>query len=372
MSKFMTRGDIRRALGRSVVCGFAGTSVTAELREILREVRPLGLVLFGRNIESPEQVAELNIELKSLTEVDHPLLLCVDQEGGRVARIGAPATNVPPMSRLGLLNDPATTEAVGAVLGQELRAMNFDLNFAPVLDVNTNPDNPVIGDRAFSNDPEIVAAHGIALIRGLHRAGVAGCGKHFPGHGDTNVDSHHDLPVIEHDPDRLRRIDWPPFAAAIGAQGAGRIRAIMSAHIMVPALDETWPGTLSPVILGHLRQTLGFSGVIFSDDTEMKALTDHHDLDTVAQQGSIAGIDVFLPCRSPESALGIYRGMVRAAERGLISHTTIQQRQRRVDSFSRRFYRPAASWQSNAVLVGAPQAAQLLRDIDHRLAQRGL
>ncbi len=360
--KFLTREDVRAALSRRIVCGFEGVSVTPELREILREVRPLGLILFARNIESPEALRELNRELKSLRTPDEPLLLCVDQEGGRVARVGAPASVFPPMRRLGQLNDPEATMQVGALLGAEMRSLNFDVNFAPVLDVNTNPDNPVIGDRAFSNDPGVVATHGVALLRGLHSAGIAACGKHFPGHGDTNLDSHFALPLLDHSPERLEQVEWPPFVAAIQA-GA---QAIMSAHLMVPALDEKWPGTLSPIILGQLRNALGFSGLIFSDDIEMQALIDHHSLHTIATQGSQAGIDIFLPCKTPDTILSLYRALVRAAEDNLISHQDIQNSNQRICRFRQRFY---ADPVLKPMPLGSAQNAAFLRTLDERISR---
>ena len=261
------REEIRRAAGRAIVCGFEGSAVDAELRELLREVRPAGLIFFARNIESPEQLLELSRELKALRP-DEPLLLSVDQEGGRVARMKSPATEWPALRELGASDDPALAERLGRALALELRAVGIDVDFAPVLDVDTNPDNPVIGDRAFGSRPEEVGRLGAAFVRGMQGAGVGACGKHFPGHGDTAIDSHLDLPSVEHDLERLRRVEWPPFAAAIEAG----VDAIMTAHVLVPALDAEHPGTLSPEVLGRLRDELGFQGVIVSDDIEMKAV----------------------------------------------------------------------------------------------------
>ena len=188
------------------------------------------------------------------------------------------------MRHLGQLNDVALTQRVGKALAQELRAMNFDIDFAPVLDVDTNPKNPIIGDRAFSHDPKLVAAHGAALIKGLQENGVGACGKHFPGHGDTDVDSHLALPSVGHEMGRLRDIEWPPFAAAIKA-GVG---AIMTAHVVVEALDEM-PATLSHRALQHLRDELQFKGCIVSDDIEMKAVADQYTPTEMAELGLKAG-----------------------------------------------------------------------------------
>lgn len=334
--KFLTREDLRRAAGRRIICGFAGVTLDAELKEVLREVRPLGVILFARNIESPEQVAELIRELKSFRK-DDPLLVSVDQEGGRVARVREPATVWPPMRELGHLGDEALITRVGFGIGAELRAMGFDLDYAPVLDVDTNPANPVIGDRAFSHDPAEVSRFAVALMRGLNKAGVGGCGKHFPGHGDTDVDSHLALPRVEHELPLLREREWAPYRAAIAAG----LDAIMTAHVVMPALDESVPATLSPIAMRALREELGFGGVIISDDVEMKALADHFDSDEIAARGLEAGLDVFLTCKEYSVTMDMFRGIVRRFEDDALSHEQIEVQEKRVLRWRDRWTRPA-------------------------------
>jgi beta-N-acetylhexosaminidase len=185
--------------------------------------------------------------------------VAIDQEGGLVQRLRAPLTVWPDMFSVGAAGNPARTEQVGRALGQELAALGIGWDFAPVLDVHTNPDNPVIGNRSFGTTPEAVAAHALAFWRGLRSAGVLGCGKHFPGHGDTHTDSHLELPVVDHPMERLRAVELAPFAAAARAG----MEAIMTAHVLFPALDPDRPATLSRRVLTDLlRGELGFAGVM--------------------------------------------------------------------------------------------------------------
>ena len=363
-TKLIPRADVRRAAGRLVICGFEGTSVTAELRELLREVQPLGVILFARNIESLEQICELNRELKALRPGE-PLLCTVDQEGGRVARIGKPATVWPSLRALGRLGDADLVQAIGRAIAVELRALNFDINYAPVLDVDINPQNPVIGDRSFSADPRLVARLGAAFIAGLQAEGVGGCGKHFPGHGDTDKDSHLELPYVEHELQRLREVEWPPFRAAIAA-GVG---AIMTAHLVVMPIDERRPATLSPPVLAHLRNELGFLGAIISDDIEMKAIADHYRPDELAGQGVNAGVDVFLACKRPDVVLDLYRGIVQAVEAQTITHETLMAAEQRALTWRQRFVRPATPWSAGKDRVGPAAHGALAGVIEKRLTE---
>jgi beta-N-acetylhexosaminidase len=238
---------------------------------------------------------------------------------------------------------------VGEALAKEVRAMNFDVDFAPVLDVDTNPKNPIIGDRSFSRDPKMVGKLGAALIKGLQKSGVGACAKHFPGHGDTDVDSHHDLPLVKHDLDRLRHTEWPPFLEAIRAG----VSAVMTAHVVVEALD-TLPSTLSKrVLTQHLREELGFSGVIVSDDIEMKAVADRFSPEEMAKLGLQAGIDVFLACHKPEVTLALYRGIIRAVEDEHVSHDTIMRASKRALAWRKKYYQPAVDSKVHAAHIGS-------------------
>jgi beta-N-acetylhexosaminidase len=285
--------SLRREIGQLLIGSLAGTTITPEMRSLAREFQLGGVTLFKRNIEAPEQVAELNHDLQSLSS-ELPLWVAVDQEGGRVARLHAPFTEWPPMATLGRSGDEKLAYRFAAALASELKAVGISLDYAPVLDIQTNPKNPVIGDRALGEDADTVARLGAAIIRGLQENGIAACGKHFPGHGDTSADSHVALPLVEHPPDRIRRVECVPFREAI----RNDVAFMMTAHILVPSLDEQNPATLSSTIVrGLLREELGFGGVILSDDLEMKAIADTYAVPDAAVQAIAAGCDGVLVCR---------------------------------------------------------------------------
>jgi len=298
----------------------------------VRAGRVGGVILFKRNVDGPEQVAALCAALRAAAPPAAPLLTCVDQEGGRVQRVRAPATEWPPMAALAQ-HPPAVAYQVGQALGAELAALGFALDFAPVLDVHTNPANPIIGDRALGTEPEAVAARAVAFLRGLHDAGVGSCGKHFPGHGDTITDSHLDLPVVPHDEARLRAVELVPFARAVAAG----VPMIMTAHVVFPALDPGVPATLSPRVLGLLRRDLGFTGVIVSDDLEMKAVADRYDVETLATTALGAGCDAFLVCRRSDLQERAAAALVHAAERDAATRARLEEAAARMAALQRRF-----------------------------------
>ena len=254
-----------------------------------------GVVLYSRNIERPAQVRALCREIRSAAGRGNPLpLIAVDQEGGRVARLkDPPFTGFPPARACSLFccRNEAVAEGVGAATAAELRAVGIDVNFAPVLDVDSNPRNPVIGDRAFSGDPLIAAALGIAFAKGSLSRGILPVGKHFPGHGDTSADSHEEMPVVRRNGKTLLRRELLPFRCAARAG----IPALMTAHVLYPALDRALPATLSRKILHDLLRTrLRFRGAVISDALEMKAIADRYGIGEAAVLGVAAGCDVVL------------------------------------------------------------------------------
>lgn len=317
----MSLRDFRRHAGQLALIGFAGHTLPAEARALAKEFDLGGIILFARNVEAPEQVAEVAREAGTLAK-DTPLWVSVDQEGGRVARLRTPFTVWPPMHTLGRSGDEQLTARFARALAAELRAVGISLDFTPVLDIRTNPKNDVIGDRAFADTPEDVARLGRVVIETLQAEGIAACGKHFPGHGDTTADSHDELPVIEHPPDRLAAVEYVPFRAAIASGVAG----IMTAHILVPALDDERPATLSPAIVGGvLKKTLGFGGVVFTDDLSMKAIAGRYTTAEAVVGAVGAGCDVVLMCApSPDDQFAALEALVHAVEDGTVPLTRVE------------------------------------------------
>jgi beta-N-acetylhexosaminidase len=258
----------------------------------------------------PAGLRRLVRALRDLAPADAPLGVAVDQEGGRVQRLRRPWTEWPPMATIGASDDVVRAREVGGAIARELRDVGFTLDFAPVVDVATNPDNPVIGDRAFSHDPARVTAHARAFTLAMQREGIAACAKHFPGHGDTRVDSHLDLPVLDHDRERLDRVELAPFRGVIDAG----IAAIMSAHVSFPRLDAARPATLSPEVMGILRGELAFDGLVFTDDLEMGAVAKHFSVEARTLGPLRAGCDVLLACRSLDLQLEMLRVLERAPD----------------------------------------------------------
>ncbi|WP_392423700.1 glycoside hydrolase family 3 N-terminal domain-containing protein [Barrientosiimonas humi] len=275
--------ELRRLAHRVVMPGFDGTSAPAWVRTAAAEGLG-GVCLFGHNVQTPEQLRALTDELHAAG----PLLVAVDEEGGIVSRLGAiGGSQHVGAAALGMAGDPDLTRQVAAAIGTDLAAAGIDLDLAPVVDVSSDPDNPVIGVRAFGTEPSVVAEHARAYVEGLREARILSCAKHFPGHGDTRVDSHVGLPRIDVDLETLRARDLVPFAAAVEAG----VDVVMTAHIVFPALDER-PATLSRTVLRLLREDLGFTGLITSDAMDMRAIVDSVGLAPGCVAALDAGVDL--------------------------------------------------------------------------------
>ena len=279
--------ELERLAETCLLAGFEGTDAPAWLRRRLADGLG-GVVLFARNISAPEQVVRLSAQLH---ESGPDAVITIDEEGGDVTRLEAgPGSSYPGNLALGQIDDLALTRSVAAAIGRDLDEAGIDMDFAPVADVNVEPLNPVIGVRAFGAEPGRVAAHVAAFVEGMQGEGVAACAKHFPGHGNTTVDSHAGLPTILDDADTLAAGALVPFRAAIDAG----VRAIMTAHLVVPAYD-TVPATLSrPLLTGLLRQQLGFAGLIVTDGVDMAAITTGMGMESAAVGALTAGADAVL------------------------------------------------------------------------------
>jgi beta-N-acetylhexosaminidase len=294
----LSQMPIAQKTGQTLMIGFEGLTLTPELREMIERYHIGGVILFERNIASPDQVAQLTTDLQRVARESGkpPLLIGIDQEGGRVVRLREQAGFVefPSAMAVAATGDPCNARHVAQALAIELRAVGINVDFAPVLDVNNNPTNPVIGTRSFGCDPRYVAQYGVAFIEAMQAEGVLAFGKHFPGHGDTGVDPHFALPMIVHSLNQLESIEFVPFYAAFAAQVAG----IVSAHVIFPALDPTpgRPATLSPAVLtGLLRDRMGYDGLLVTDSLEMGALVEAGYTPPQAALASFtAGADVLL------------------------------------------------------------------------------
>ena len=306
---------IRDTVGQLVMAGFHGTDLSRTFLDWLEEYRPGGVILFSRNLEDPEQVARLTNALQAHAS-NSPLLIAIDEEGGRVSRLPQGFTTFPAASRVAACHAPDVAYEVAEVTARELRAVGINMNMAPVLDVNSNPANPIIGDRAYGTEPEPVCAYGLAVAQGLEDNGIIPCGKHFPGHGETSTDSHHVLPVVEADRARLDAVELEPFRRAI-SRG---LPAIMTAHVRYPALDAEAPATLSQSILTDLlRNRLGFEGVTLTDDMEMRAILDHQPIGEASVRAIQAGADMVVICHQQEQQGAAIAAIERALERGELS-----------------------------------------------------
>lgn len=322
---------LEQLAGQLLWCGWGDApepdprSYNDHARTLVEEIGVGGMVLFTRNLGSPTEIAELTGELRRHAAM--PPLIGIDQEGGRVSRLPLPGMVFPGNMALGLIDDLDLTRLVMRSIGEQLAALGLDVDFAPSVDVNHNPHNPIIGVRSFGDDPDRVGRHGIAAVAGLSDAGVLPVIKHFPGHGDTGEDSHLELPTLAIERSRLDTVELPPFAAAV-AMGAP---AVMSTHILFPALDPDLPSTLSHRILtGILREELGFQGLIVTDCLEMKGIADHWGPEEAAVLAVEAGADMLLVCHTLDTQRRMHQALCEAVRTGRLTEARLQQSVARV------------------------------------------
>ncbi|MFV1951352.1 MAG: beta-N-acetylhexosaminidase [Nitrospinota bacterium] len=311
--------SIEDKIGQMLMVGFEGISLSEGIAELIIKYRIGGVILFSHNIETPGQINMLCHQLQECARsAGHkaPLFISVDQEGGRVSRLKPPFPQFPGSGELGAKGSEELVESNARAIGKELQRIGINLNFAPVLDVNTNPQNPVIGDRAFGADPDIVSCLGVAAIKGFQKSGIIPAGKHFPGHGDTSADSHKELPMVDHGLDRIRKVELRPFSAAIESG----LSAIMTAHVVYSGIDPDYPATLSKRILqGIMREDMGYQGVIITDDLKMNAIADNYNFRDVVVLAVNAGADILLVCHDREGGVRGYKELMDGVEKGSIS-----------------------------------------------------
>ncbi|SRR5690554_357811 len=323
LAQFVEDMTLQEKIGQMLMAGFEGTQVSEREVSLIEDYHIGGFIFFGRNITNEEETRNLIHELKTIKS-DSPvqLFIGVDEEGGPVSRLSGIYRNLPPQSSLGESGDPEIAYEYGSIQGEKLRRLGFNVNFSPVLDVDSNPNNPVIGNRAISNDPSLVAQLGIQVWKGIGDQGVVPVGKHFPGHGDTDVDSHTLLPVIEKSREELDETELVPFQASVD-QG---IPALMVGHLLIPALDQE-PASLSEGIMEDLlRDEMGFRGVLFSDDLTMGAITDRMSVSEAAVDFIGAGGDVALICHGETEVMEAFKAIEAAVRDGIISEEYIDQK----------------------------------------------
>ena len=343
-------------LGQFFIIGFQGTSPDDELRTIIRTCRPSGIILFQRNLESPSQIRALTEELQSILP-GHPLMISIDQEGGRVWRFPSEFTLFPEAECMGRSGLETLARSAARVMAMELSSVGIHCNFSPVLDLNTNPRNPVIGDRSLGTDPVTVARLARALLLGFRDYGITGCGKHFPGHGDTDLDSHLELPVLQHNRERLHSVELAPYRRLL-EDPRTPLELIMTAHLLVPSLDPTYPATLSSKILrGLLRGAMGFRGLIVTDDMEMGAITRNYPPQEAAFLALHAGADLLLTCHTPSLLPLCMETLGRALEAGEIPPRRLRESSIRIQRFKTRLFRRFPSKRTRDILysrIGSP------------------
>ncbi|MEQ8352172.1 MAG: beta-N-acetylhexosaminidase [Leptospiraceae bacterium] len=319
--------SLEEKVGQLIHIGISGKTMRSGIESEIQKYHPGGVILFGINLGTANQVKELNNKLQksSLKETGIPLLISIDQEGGRVVRL-THITQFPGAMAMGQTGQPGLARAVGFITASELKDFGFNLVLAPVLDINNNPQNPVINTRSYGSNTSTVTEMGLAYMEGVQMAGSIPVIKHFPGHGDTTVDSHHDLPTISRTLDQLKSKELIPFQEAINKNAP----ALMTAHILFPALDQKYPATLSSRILQDLlRKELNFNGLIFTDAMEMKAIADRYETGESAILAIEAGVDVLLLTAEGPNTRRMFESLIKAVKDGRISKQRIDESVRR-------------------------------------------
>lgn len=314
---------LEEKIGQMILAGVQGTTLDDQAKQMITDQKVGGIIFYANNVTTLEGTAKFVQSIKETNQSNPvPIFMSVDQEGGKVSRMPETVESIPSSRKLGETNDSALAETMGELLARQVQLAGFNVDFAPVLDVNSNPKNPVIGDRSFGSSAELVTRMGIAEMKGLRNEGIIPVAKHFPGHGDTSVDSHLDLPVVNKTEKQLAELEWIPFQAAVKEQ----VEAVMVAHILFPKLDPDHPASLSDVIIGeHLRGKFNYDGVVITDDLSMGAIAKNFKLDQAALATVKAGSDILLVAHSYESAKTIFDTLISAVKSGKITESRIDE-----------------------------------------------
>ncbi len=319
---------LEEKVGQLLVIGVEGTSFSNEMDNLIRNYHVGGVIIMGRNVATTTEMLQLINDIKKANKPNkNPLFLSVDEEGGRVSRLPIGIPKLPTSEKIGKLNDESLNYRTGVYLAKVLNEFGYNMNFAPVLDVNSNSRNPVIGDRSFGSDPTQVAQLGISTMHGMMDNGIISVVKHFPGHGDTVVDSHKALPKVETTLETLRSVELVPFQKAI-EEGAD---VVMVAHILFPVLDPDYPSSMSKAIItGLLRDEMQFEGVVITDDLTMGAIVSNYAIPEAAVQSFIAGSDLLLVVSDYEVQLNTFNALIKAIETGVITEQRLNESVKRI------------------------------------------
>jgi beta-N-acetylhexosaminidase len=352
-------------IGQIIMTGISGTTLLPEEADFLEKENIGGVLLFSHNYDNPAQLAELVNSIQQ-TRKEYPLFIAVDNEGGRVFRFKKQFTQFPPMYEVGLTDSPKLCFHIAKIMADELSACGVNVNFAPVCDIWTNPNNKVIGDRAFGKDEDTVTKFVSSIIRGLQTHKVLSCAKHFPGHGCTTKDSHFDLPIVKRTMEELREDEFKPFIKAIKS----RCEFVMMAHLIVDAIDSELPTSLSPKAYKILREELKFNKLIITDDMEMKAISDNYTYEEAAVLAIQAGADV-IEYRTMETARRALEGLKEARKTKTIKNERFNESLKRIEQAKKEYlseYQPVYIPDiSKKVNTGASQS--LMNEIKDKIDQ---
>ncbi len=364
---------LREKIGQLFIIGLSGPELTESEELFLMNNNIGGVILMGRNVQAPAQVHHLCSTIQSLrhkTKFKTPFFISIDMEGGRVARFKEPFTKWPSLRKLGELDSPSLAFNMAMFMGKEMRAVGINLDFAPCVDVLTNPTNAAIGDRSLSSDPENVAKMSSALIRGYMKSEIITCAKHFPGHGNTVVDSHDELPVEEATLERLNSIELVPFRKAIRS----RVELVMMSHILYKNIDPQNPASLSPTMNKLLRDELRYRGLIVTDDLDMKALTKNYTEEEIAVRAIEAGNDLLLYCNNPEVPPRALVAIEKAVGEGRISMLRIEDSYQRISKLKREaiITIDLLPWSEIKDVIGHPEHLKISKAIEEGKIPEGI
>jgi len=323
ISEKIDKMTIDEKIGQMVIAGFDGTETSENVKNLVEKYKIGGLILFKKNIKTPGQLLSLINSIKMLNQNNKlPLFFSVDEEGGSLTRMPDDLKKLPTNEKVGLINNEDFSYNIGSIIAQEVKCFGFNLDFAPVLDINSNPKNPVIGIRSFGPDKNLVSKLGVATMKGIQSQNIIPVVKHFPGHGDTSVDSHFALPVVNHDLERLKNFELVPFENAIENDAD----AVMVAHILLKKIDPNFPSSLSKaVITDLLRYDLRFNGVVITDDMTMDAILKNYNLGDAAVTSVNAGADIILVCHGYERQIEVLNSLKKAVEDGKLTEDRIDE-----------------------------------------------